>query len=92
MNVEVERARDLVAPALEHIIKLEEYFRVHGLPLIANQLEATLQECEHVMTGARPRAGSHGDGNGDAPPQGDRDPQPYTAGSTPKTGDRAALG
>lgn len=92
VKVEAERARGLVAPALEHIIKLEEYFRVHGLDPIATRLEATLQECELIMTGAKPHGGAPADGSGDAPPTVGQDPQRYNAELTPETGGRAALG
>ena len=92
MDVRTERARSLVAPAVEQIIRLEGYFRIHGFDHIAAQLEGALQSCDEIMTGLMPVAGGPGDGNDGAPQPVDPEEQPYSAEWTPATRGRAALG
>lgn len=91
VDARTERTRTVVAPTLESIIRLEGYFRIHGLQRIADRLESALQECEAIMTGARSLSGPADDSD-DALLPDDQDQQPYSAESTPAKRGRAALG
>ncbi|MCQ8185631.1 hypothetical protein [Parvularcula maris] len=44
-----ERSRKLVEPALEHLVRLEAYFRLNGLAELAEKTEAVLAEAERLM-------------------------------------------
>jgi hypothetical protein len=48
-RAEAERARALLQPALEHLIRLEAYFRLNGLSTLAEKTETVLQEAETMM-------------------------------------------
>lgn len=85
---EEERVRSLVVPALQHLIKLESYFRINGVERISHHLEAALVEAESITQVPRAPA----DGNGDAPSSSDQDQSRCTSGSKQETHGRAALG
>jgi hypothetical protein len=52
---EGETQRRLLEPALEHLIRLEIYFRLNGLDGLASGMEAVLQEAEGIMVRSKPK-------------------------------------
>lgn len=79
----------VIKPALEYLIRLEAYFRVHGLDRLSDGIDRVLVEAEDMLNESLSEP--WGDSAG-AQPQADQDLSPCTAGSTPETRDRAIPG
>ena len=73
---ERDRVRVVVEPALNHLIRLESYLRLHELEAVSVHLEAALNELEQLMVRDDPTVGD----TGDAPVAADQDQRLYTAG------------
>lgn len=67
--------RDIIAPALDHLIRLEAYFRINELPRLAEGLDQVLLDAEKIMT----ESAENADGIDDARRPNDQDQQPCSA-------------
>ncbi len=70
------RIREVIAPALQHLIRLDSYFRLHDIQSVSVHLEAALNELERLTVRDDAPLGD----SDDALVEADQGQRLYTAG------------
>ncbi len=98
---EAEAFRQVILPALEHLVRLEAYFRLNGLTSLSEAMDEVLGVADDMMqrsggdkgTALTPSSGGEPEGgNADAPTPDAVDRSRCSAGSMQEKRGRAALG